>query len=997
MVESFGDRDDYESTDTWNITEGTESQLDETMDNNGLLSPVDSEQQARMDEFVDYWFLSLDSSNWNIPHNLTGDEQVQYLESLIHWRQIEAKIPSDEIKALNFWLSSNQPKNEKLMAKFNQDKIWNDSIEWQLMQNEQVQLLLSDALSDFNKYLWDDKECLRALIEQEIRLLKEFWEQGNITDKIDDIYQYLLSNYEQEWFEGFIIDDGVDIIKSYLENHVIDWKLSFISAREIKAKLKIEWVLNLYKSYAKKCVESGDTGDSKEFGKNLTNLVGRFRIAKDHIDGMARKFIIWELSRENLAEKLKKLFESADNVWVWTLQYNESMELMRYTIREYARWLDTSGDKLWYTWDNVFDTQIRCYLYLYWMYAYNKNLSGGWLEWIKKFDPSKWLDDAELMEILNAILITSWDKQDEGTNNKYLVIEQNIRKNQIVHNLETRKEAWMKIKAMESTTPKIDWKLLSQRQEKRQKLDVQNATWVEIAQDRGLWSEISGFDRKVWGTDILPLQRPVLMETWKSFIAENQEVLSNYMDITDLVKFLDVSENGVSFNSSNWESRISNHPEISTSEADLLRAILQWFPGKYQENLAKAMKLIDEKMDSTHDVIKNYAIGAIIDNIKDMFQYIVDTNTTWSFMTGFEFDENNSAKIENNCLLLSGKFNWENMNIKYDLNTWKLYMNSFIDVSSGNITLTWSSNPTSEIWVLQPFDSILYEFYKAPTESMNTNILSNMGNSPMSGQRGNSPTPETTGNTPWWEQQEAQPTPPPSMPNLSEMRDKMKREHKIMFQKMCGTKLDEIGRKIRDKIEAKSTCEPVALNLLNTLWITLDPNWTKNLKWWDDPSDLYKVIQLITKEKNSANINSFSDYMKAFIGNIWLSRWENNGHQDKTGDIARIIFDKNNKQNTIKYIRDNAENFDNEYSAASGKAQFDEKSNFWILKIIEEKFTEWEYPNRKLSTDKINEFEEWLATDIKDVKYKNTVKEIEKKDVAEADDLMKWLDDLDLV
>lgn len=947
MVEKFGDRYDYESKDTWNS----------------------SEKQSTNPEFVE----STDKKN----------------------------LSTEAIEGLTFWYPSNQPKNEKLMAQFWQDTEWNNSIDWKLMQNEQVQSLLSEILSEYNTYIWNDKQNLMLLINREKAILKESGKQLNEEQSniIESMYQYMMDNDNQAWFENFILTNSIHSIKTYLSNHVGgNWNLVFCSKNEIKARLKIDWFLKLYEWYKTAHAENEEA--TNKLQQEVEGLKTGFSFVKANTDNLIHEYLSWEKwkqGKDQLAQKLYHGFSIIDQHFYWEFFNDNIVWIIRYAIKEYARLLNISDNtnQLWNTWDEVYDMQIRSYLYLYWVFAYNKNFQGAWFEWIK-FDPNKWLDDWELWEILNAILITDWQKQNDWTNNKYLATEQKVRNTRIRQDITVRQEAWARIKAMETASPKIEWQPLLQ--ERRQNLDIQNATWVEIAQDKNLWSEISGFERKVWKSvnDVFHLQKPVLMETWKSFIVENKGILSNYMEVTDLVKFFDVSENGVNFNSNNWESRISNHPEISTSEADHLRAILQWFPGKYQENLAKAMKLIDEKMDSTHDVIKNYAIGAIIDNIKDMFQYIVDTNTTWSFMTGFEFDENNSAKIENNCLLLSGKFNWESMNIKYDLSTWKLYMNSFIDVTSGNITLTWNSNPTSEIWILQPFDSILYEFYKAPTESMNNNIFSNIGNSPISWRRGTSPTPETAENASWWEQQETQPTPPPSMPNLSDMRDKMKREHKIMFQKMCGTKLDEIGRKIRDKIEAKSASEPVALNLLNTLWITLDPNWTKNLKWWDEPSDLYKVIQLITKEKNTENINNFSDYMKTFMNNIWLTRWENKSHQDKTWDIAKIIFDKNNHENTIKYIRDNTENFDDEYSSASGKAQFDEKSNFWILKIIEEKFTEWEYPNRKLSTDKINKFEEWLASDIRDVQYKKNVKEIEEKDVAEADDLMKWLNDLDL-
>ena len=106
-------------------------------------------------------------------------------------------ISSVAIEWLDFWYQSIQQKS--MISE-------NDSIDWLLEQNEQVQLLLSEILSDYKNYIWTDKENLKLLIRQEKTLLEkdgiqEHWEQSNM---IQSMYEYMLNNDDQLWFEIFI-------------------------------------------------------------------------------------------------------------------------------------------------------------------------------------------------------------------------------------------------------------------------------------------------------------------------------------------------------------------------------------------------------------------------------------------------------------------------------------------------------------------------------------------------------------------------------------------------------------------------------------------------------------------------------------------------------------------------------------------------------------------------------------------------------------------------
>lgn len=878
------------------------------------------------------------------------------------------KVPffpdNETINNIDFWYSSLTP-NEELMELINSNLGWDESIDWLLAQNQQIQLLLSDILSDFENYIWSDTDQLNFLLNQEKLQIPK-----TQTQMIESIYDYMLQNNTKQWFERFLAQYGIDIIQAYLLTHLNrGWEFKSltkketaerVSKNEIKIRLKTGRIQELYKWYREKHTENSEALGKLEIELGQLSTVTSF--VKNSVDSKVGQYLEWKCTIGQLAENLEGLLDKVDNNemlrnFIGNKSQGSIDWLLRNSIKEYARLLNISDNNPQLgnrdEWDKIFNMQLRSYLYLYWIISHSEKFNqDAWLNEIK-FDPKKWLDDNELWEILKSILMADWIMKKDWKN-KYLASEQKLQRGIIIEDNNRRHEARKRIEAMKSKKPDV-WESSENIDSKNS--DIQNATWVEIARDNNLWREISGFERKD-PLDVVAnpfLQNEIFIRTKKDFERKNHWILSKYLDIREIWKFVSLGNNGVSFNETEWNKRVSDHPEYNVNDVNTINQMLLMIPNEYKTNLEKAWNLINEKKDNEHETIKNYAIGAVIDNIKDMLQNIIDTNSTWIIMTGFEFDEENSAKIENNCLLLCGKFNWETMNIKYDLNSWKLYMNSFINITTDNtIKITWNNEPNCEIWVLERFDSILYEFYKTPTESLNSGILNqipNIRNKP------HSIRPE---DKVWWEQKESQPTPPPPVRRISEFRNKIREEHKKMFHEMCWTKLDEITWKVKDKVESKTIREPVALNLLRTLWIMPEDNSTKIFSKW---SDLYEIAQLITSSNNDV-VGIFSDYMRTFMVDIWLSWWENKSHQDKTGDIARIIFDKNNNQDTIKYISDNTENFDNEYSAASGNGQFDKKSNFWILKIIKEKFTEWEYPNWGLSASNIGRFKKKLEIEI---------------------------------
>ena len=859
-----------------------------------------------------------------------------------------SSISPDDIANLHFWwYIPEYTKNENLISTLNNYSEWNDSIEWLLAQNREVQLLLSEIIYDYKNYIWTDKDQLRAMIQNENLHINE--DQSKM---IESIYQYMLDNDSMQGFENFIINNGISIIKDYLATHIDHWGFKYLSKNEIKVRLKTGRFMDLYKWYKEKHTESSDALSRLE--SELTELNNVSSYVKNKIDNDIHKFLDKEIWENELVQNLENFLQNAKSSeklkdFMQDKNKDGIIWLIRNSLKEYARLINISEKvpRLVRTGDDVFDMQLRSYLYLYWRITQPE-----------KFTQDKWLNDVELWEILKAILTVDWQIKDDWKN-KYVATERAQQRAKLEYDIQKRKETRARINEVQSRGPIFEQQRITTNMESSS-VDIQHASWVEIAQDKWLWSQIIGFDRRAINPEIqnLNLQRGALMAAWAEFVRENQNVLSNYVNLQGISRFFIIWNNSVNFNFNEWENFKSkwsiDHPDSDTSELNEVERVLQSFPHKYNEKLRRGWEFINEKMDQAHETVKDYAIGAIIDNVKDMFQNIINTNNTWNYMSWFEFDWKDSAKIENNCLFLSWKFNWEVLNIKYDLNTWKIYMNSFVNESPTKIVI-WGTNPEYEVWELKNFGDILDDFYKSPTESMNNSVFSNIR------------APSTPRGNNWLqrgEQQESS-TPQPQIRNrMSEIRDRIKKEHKIKFQRMCWTKLDEIGWNIKYQVETKNTQNSTVSNLMKTLHI----DTTSKSIDLDKNTDLYNTIQIICNS-NAETINNFSLYMQKLTPYLWLNWWSFSDHQDKNNEFSKKIFDWNNNDNEgdsmISYVRAKSWNYDEEIRKFDKDTQhFDAQNNFWILDIIKDKFITWWEPEWKLSNEKIKEFDEKLFWEI---------------------------------
>jgi hypothetical protein len=854
-------------------------------------------------------------------------------------------ISPEEVNWVDFWYERMKD-NSDFISSLNNQYEWDKSLTWILAHNEQIQSLLSDILSSYWNYIKQDETLLRRLIEKKKSLEKN----GNNAEQweiVELFEEYLLNNDSQEWFEQFLLSNWCirDIILWYFQSHTLNWKLNanLISKNNIKAKIKAERYKKLYMNYNEKY--------NLELNDRLINMVNFWESIKGTVDEIISNYLnksIWEkeflsslewlIWKGKSNETIKKIIESDPSAM------DKFNFLLKNSIKEYSRLLDIWNENrtLQKTGDNVFDTQLRTYLFLYWKIFYPDIFISNW--WT--LDTHEW----ELWKILEAILVADWKLEktkNNDINNKYINVEENFQNEITGRDRKMRKRARRPMNKYHPANKKEE--ILPNNIENKN-LDIQNASWVEIAQEMELGKSLTGFKMKEIqsNVDIIFRKKITFKKTCIDFLDKNWENFHKFgLRISNLIYLNNDYDLSI-----NYDKLNALKDKLNNSELNEIKNLVNVFIVEFNNNLKETEQKIDNKKELTHNVVKEYAIWAVIDNIKDMFQSIVKNSNEWVYMSWFEFDEKKSARIENNNLIISGKFNWETLILKYNLNNGELYMNSYISKLGNDTIVVWDNSPKQKIWELKPFQSVLHDFYENPTESMSNEVFQKFKRNPSY----QTESKQGSNNT----------RPRHSPRRGIEARRRIKEEHKRKFQQICGTKLDEINERIKNQAKSRTTQNNTVSNLLKTLNIMPeDDDYSKTINLKEN-SDLYQTVKTITNSEND-DINYFSNYLWNLMNKyIWLRWWKNNLlWQDKTTKDAKQIFNENKSWKTITYLRETTGNFNDEYSQIGGKLEFNSWSYFWILKLINEKFVDGEPSERRLNKGKMEEFYNDFSADLK--------------------------------
>lgn len=913
---------------------------------------------------------------WSVKSEIFASNQEKLVNNQEIHKKVSLKVKTVELDAkqgINTTKLNNNnrlnTKTKKFRAIINIEKSNSDSYEsWTnnaeqsleiaLLNNPRLPNFLAGISDVYEKKTPERRKWLNKVIDD---IYKEKWIIREETDveengRIPLFSEYLLKYDTQENFDAYLADEEFrnGFLLEYLTNHTNKATGEiFYSAIDATTQAWLAWRTHLYHEYKKKYPTWGNDKLDK-----IKNSASTLNNVKNHIDRIVVDSICnWS----NLKEWLDELFNvQKELAWRMTDLQKAALEeydiprLLRESIKIYFSMSENINvnHPLKKTWDNVFDLKLRSYLYLY-------------AQQYSKFENKWWtLEDyeEELNKVLIAILVKDW-KIDNAWYNEYLEEENALNNRMVQAQREARNRAIEWNRSVNSNIASGSQKESGAKFNKEWTRNFQEATWSEIAQEKNLSQDLSKFEikREPSETEKTFINKIAFRRTCKDFILNNNDV-KDFVSIWALQKFFIVWENGASFNQRvrdsfklQWIDKNGSSDLMKLNEIETM--LKSSFPIRFNKIKEGTIDLASDWMKKVDEVVKNHAIWAVIDNVKDVLDVLSKNRDSWQSSESFKYNEKNPVEIVNENkdeypkMVISGTFGWNNIIVYYDTKTWDLSVNSNISEDESWEMTVWKNSLPKKIWTIASFDNILQDFYKTPTDEIwdsfsklsQNNSVNNTGvqNS------------ETNFN------------------QLSSRRlpvKEIKETNRLRLQKICWTQIDKIWNIIIDELERNTQVDWVIYSLFRTLNIFSDDikqedkNNMQSSVILKNNTDLYKIIKMI-QNSDSKTLNEFQNNMAYFMEILWLSWWKNNYKQNKerVWQSVTIFDDKFDWDDDIDYLRKQSGNFDMETDANKQIGVFDKPENYWILKILVDKF----------SSPWSNKFDSWYIED-----YINRIKTI---------------------
>ena len=342
------------------------------------------------------------------------------------------------------------------------------------------------------------------------------------------------------------------------------------------------------------------------------------------------------------------------------------------------------------------------------------------------------------------------------------------------------------------------------------------------------------------------------------------------------------------------------------------------------------------------EYVKTYAIGAVIDNIRDAFSVISDKKNLEEKNWNFQWLKIDSVQKIWDKIIIAGSFNNSNVKVRYDLKTGKLFMNSLIhkdEVDPNKISI-WDtssiSNPDSinfPIWEIKPFNDVLNDYYRLPPHKSKDDT-----NNKMFFEKN------------FWEfnwgwrkdkeDKEDKEGEKAQMTVWIPIRPKVPRnvdERKQNTENILHSQIKLIGKIVREKTEAQAQKNSTIINLMTTFNIIPDQKIFNSLNFYKG-SNLFDVIQIFDNS-DSSDLEYFNNIFMPELGEkyLWLEWWKKNLTRQKTKNEEKVaeILDYNGTDKMIMWLKDNIKNFDpNQFSAWI--AEFKESHQLWFINLIKQ-------------------------------------------------------------
>ena len=938
-------------------------------------------------------------------HNVDEREQVIQDSRKKEYRLKSEIKKNNTYKRLNFHYDvSDIPRDGSSLIKRLKEKYKNDdSREWALLNNPQIQNMLGNILGEHVRE-WNKKTHQRS--EQETQ--QQEWEDQNKKEEAETWEDYRERESSPENFEEFLLsDEGIRILLDEIDKHLDDeWNIHKnypISEKDIKLKLKKSRYSMMQREYNEKndITTDAETQEIKKMGNIVvdgidTAVWNYLKSGWNAFDGWMIRELENLLNDDKNAEIINKIKQNP------TLK-DEFNRALRESIRRYYDYVKIGDSISLNTWNKQIDLQIRSYLFVYWKFFY---------PWLFKTDQWTPYYERELPKIIGVIIATDkggneeFDKaiKDIIKNNEFLEREKKAEEERRQRDTQRRQEAAKRNRERNgSYNTDNNWERKRVPDSDNSNGDINWATWAQIVRDSDV--NLSDFKVNSWNMEAYAeswyAKQKAFGIAWKNFKESNKEI-EDIVTADDMRKLYNTNTNSIDEQARKEFLETDIMKWRSQEEIDNIYNILSSFPKEYADALKTIASWVQRQEKRLDDETRNHALGSVIDNVRFVFADIVEKWKWDSKFEWFKFDGSEPVKREWNDIIISGTFNGTAIKIRYDLISWGLFMNSFIQHPTTSKISIWNNNKADlQIGQLESFDTILDEHYRAPDISLSRGSQSQnrwTGGNPSNPDSQNQTidewsdiTPDSWGDTEevnvkwkfifprrgfrhWLHHEQPAPVEPvvtntpvnsvsqsssafkPSTTEISSNNNSEIEAIKWKYREMLFANLDMISDRIVDNTKKQSARNSVVTKFMKTFNIILDGQEENGIDF-NDWSNLFDLLQII-ENSDPTVLEKFQLFMEKVMkrsGLVW-------GSNNLLGARQNQNEEKNNKYGSM--LKDKATEFTANMERFKGKMNFESDTQLWFAQMIIDNITDDAgKPNRKLDASKMDDFIRHLETD----------------------------------
>ena len=941
-------------------------------------------------------------NNIETSHNVDEREQVIQDTRKKAWRLKSEIKKNNTYKRLNFHYDiSDIPRDGSSLIKRLKEKYKNDdSREWALLNNPQIQNMLGNILGEHVRE-WNKKTHQRS--EQETQ--QQEWEEQNKKEEAETWEDYRERESSPENFEEFLLsDEGIRILLDEIDKHLDDeWNIHKnypISEKDIKLKLKRSRYSMMQREYNEKndITTDAETQEIKQMGN----------IVVDGIDTAVWNYLKsgWNTFDGWIIRELENLLNDGKNAEIINkIKQNPTLKdefnrALRESIRRYYDYVKVWDSISLNTWNKQIDLQIRSYLFVYWKFFY---------PWLFKTDQWTQYYEREIPKIIGVIIATDKGGNDEFDkaikdiikNNEFLEREKKAEEERRQRDTQRRQEAAKRNREKNgnyNTNNNWEWKRIPDSNNSNG--DINWATGAQIVRNSDV--NLSDFKVNSWNmeayTESWYAKQRAFGIAWKNFKESNKEI-KDIVTAYDMRNLYNTNTNSIDEQARKEFLETDIMKWRPQEEIDNIYNILSSFSKEYADALNTIASWIQRHGKRLDEETRNHALGSVIDNVRYVFAGIVEKWRWDSKFEWFRFDGSEPVKREWNDIIISGTFNGTAIKIRYDLISWGLFMNSFIQHPSTSKISIWNNNKADlQIGQLESFDTILDEHYRAPdislsrgsqlqnrwirrnpsnpdsqnqtiaewsdtvwdlwgdTEEANTkwkSIFKKTNFTPVSAASILNNTPVNSIPQP---QSQPQSAFKPSTTEITRHNNSEIEAIKWKYREMLFANLDMISDRIVDNTKKQSARNSVVTKFMKTFNIILDGQEESGIDF-NDWSNLFDLLQIIENSDPTAleRFQLFMERVMKYSGLTW-------GSNNLLGARQNQNEEKNNKYGSM--LKDKATEFTANMERFKGKMNFESDTQLWFAQVIIDNITnDAGKPNWKLDTSKMDDFIRHLETD----------------------------------